>query len=122
MVDRVSARRGSANGFFLTIQTTLVALLAVPGIKRGWIVVAGIILAGAWWLLLRSYRDLANAKWAAIEKIERRMPAQPFIEEWEMLKRDPGTWWRPGYAELGCAERMVPVVFAGLFIVALLTS
>lgn len=122
MADRVSARRGSANGFFLTVQTTLVALLAVPGITRAWIAVAGIILAGAWWLLLRSYRDLASAKWAAIEKLERRLPSQPFIEEWEFLKKDPVRWWRPRYAELGFAERLVPVVFAALFIVTLVAG
>jgi len=119
MADRVSARRGSANGFFLTVQTTLVALLAVPGIQQAWIASAGIILAGAWWLLLRSYRELASAKWAAIEKLERCLPAQPFIDEWELLKKDPVKWWRPRYAELGFAERLVPVVFAAIFIVTL---
>lgn len=33
MADRVSARRATANGFFLTMQTTLLALMSVKGLE-----------------------------------------------------------------------------------------
>jgi len=119
MADRISARRATANGFFLTVQTTLVALLSIPGIQRAWIAAAGIIFAATWWLLLRSYRDLSAAKWGAIQRLEERLPAQPFTEEWETLKKDPVKGWRQRYAELGFVERLVPSVFALLFFVIL---
>jgi hypothetical protein len=120
MADRISARRATANGFFLTVQTTLVALLSVPGIQRDWIAAAGIIFAATWWLLLRSYRDLSTAKWKAIQSLESQLPAQPFTDEWKTLKEDPVKKWRQRYAELGFVERLVPVVFAVLFAVILL--
>jgi len=70
MADRISARRATANGFFLTVQTTLLALMAVKGLDRAWVAAGGIVLAGTWWLLLRSYRDLSSAKWKVIQAIE----------------------------------------------------
>lgn len=120
MADRISARRAGANGFFLTAQSALVALLSVPAIDRRWIAAAGVLLAATWWLLLRSYRQLSAAKWSAIGDLEQRLPAQPFTDEWRELKRDPIKRWRPRYAELGFVERIVPAVFAALFIVILI--
>lgn len=122
MADRISARRATANGFFLTVQTTLVALLSVPGIQRDWIAAAGIIFAGTWWLLLRSYRDLSAAKWMSIQRLEERLPARPFTEEWETLKKDPVKKGGQRYAELGFVERLVPAVFALLFLAILVSG
>jgi hypothetical protein len=116
MADRISARRATANGFFLTVQTSLVALMSVPGIQRSWIAASGTIFAGTWWVLLRSYRDLSAAKWKSIQALEERLPAQPFTEEWETLKKDPVRRWGKRYAELGFVERLVPVIFALLFL------
>lgn len=80
------------------------------------------MIAGAWWLLLRSYRDLSKAKWDVIEKMEKQLPLQPFADEWMSLKQDSVKWWRPRYAEQGLVERLVPIVFALLFVAAMLSS
>jgi hypothetical protein len=85
MADRISARRATANGFFLTVQTTLIALMAVKGLDRDWVAGAGLVLAITWWLLLRSYRDLNGAKWKVIQLIEQHLPLQPFSDEWNSL-------------------------------------
>lgn len=122
MADRVSARRATANGFFLTVQSATVALLSVPSIERRWIAAAGIVFAATWWLLLRSYRQLNAAKWSSIATLESKLPAQPFTEEWAELKRDPIKRWRPRYAELGFVERIVPAVFTALFVVILISG
>src|SRR5262245_25094514 len=79
MADRVSSRRATANSFFLTLQSGLAAGLgvfarvgssSVPAELDPFILTlaatAGILLAGSWWLLLRSYRDLNRAKFAVI--------------------------------------------------------
>ncbi|GGK85391.1 hypothetical protein Sme01_30090 [Sphaerisporangium melleum] len=120
MADRVSARRGTANAFFLTAQTTFVAVvgLTVPDLARSpWVVsvavaVAGILLSAAWWLQLRSYRLLNGAKFQVINEIERRLPVRPYTDEWALLAPRPTAGRRGRYAELGTAERLLPWMFA----------
>src|SRR5947209_3371270 len=87
MADRISARRGTANSFYFTVSSALLATsesLSLP-LAAG----AGVLLAGAWWLQLRSYRTLSAAKWTVIGKLEATLPAQPFVDEWEIVKADP---------------------------------
>jgi hypothetical protein len=122
MADRVSARRGAANTLFLSLQSSTIAVLGfLTAGGRGadrWVLVgicaAGFLMAATWWLQLRSYRDLNRAKFAVINSLEERLPVAPFANEWALLKKDPLPWWRPRYAELGTAERVVPIVFAGV--------
>ncbi|WP_457784557.1 RipA family octameric membrane protein, partial [Streptomyces albidoflavus] len=78
---------------------------------------AGITLSAAWWMQLRSYRDLNTAKFQVINKLEEHLPARIFADEWEALKRDPIPGWRKRYAELGTSERIVPLVFVGAHLI-----
>jgi hypothetical protein len=121
MADRISARRGVANSFFLTINTGLAALLGGSDL-RWYVAVAGIVICVSWWALLKSYRDLNAAKFGVILAMEARLPAQIFGDEWERLKRNaaPATP-RAGarllqYRELGRIERIVPWVFALIYV------
>jgi hypothetical protein len=124
LADRVSARRGTANAFFLTVQTALVAVLSVatPGLARSpwWVslavALAGLTLSASWWLQLRSYRDLNRAKFAVINRLEEQLPVHVFADEWVILKEDRVEGWRGRYAELGAVERIVPAVFAALYL------
>ncbi len=122
MADRVSARRGQANQFYVSLETLIVgvpALLQVSdqgqvlGEGRGNILsLLGIIVAAVWWLQLRSYRDLNKAKFEVITEIEQNhLPIQIFKSEWDKLSSDLVPSWRSRYAELGTVERLVPVVF-----------
>ena len=134
MADRVSARRAAANGFFLALQTGLAAALGAFAVQVDtsgrqrepdtFILVlasvAGLILAGAWFLLLRSYRKLNRAKFAVICKIEEdHFEVRPFVEEWALLKRDDPLKrrLRDRYTELGFIEQAVPAAFAALYLV-----
>jgi hypothetical protein len=131
MADRISGRRGTANGFFLTLHTGLAGFaglaisrpdgaldpdhfgLALTGF-------VGLILCAAWWLLLRSYRLLNTAKFEVINEIEKRFDIRPFSKEWERLKQaDPVSQKKPRYAELSVVERFVPVAFAAVYIALL---
>jgi len=130
MADRISSRRGTANAFFLTLQT---ALVGIAGIVRpsssgsgglievdpfGIVVVSivGLALSGTWWLLLRSYRDLNSAKFKVILAMEKRLEYQPFGEEWRYLKKDPvKKKMMARYAELNVVERVVPLMFAFIY-------
>lgn len=130
MADRVSARRGTANAFFLTLNTALVglaglsgappmadALVTVRGIPVPLLALTGLVLATAWFLLLRSYRDLNEAKFKVINEIEAGFSGHPFTDEWKSLKKDPVKRWRPRYAELGTVEQAVPFAFGVLYVV-----
>ena len=133
MADRVSARRTAANGFFLTLHAAVItavgfsrpAISAMSEADHGGFASlmtasAGLALCAAWWLLLRSYRDLNRAKFKVINDLEKQLPAALFADEWKSLKNDePVRWWRGAYTEQGFVERTVPVVFAVLYLVAI---
>jgi len=130
MADRTSARRLTANTFFVTVNTGLAALLGAHSFQW-YVAVAGMVLCVAWWALLKSYRDLNDAKFnAVINPMEQRLPARIFSDEWAALKREPVkfalnrsaiTQWLGRYWELGVVERVVPVVFALIYLVNLLS-
>ncbi|MFC8716192.1 hypothetical protein [Kitasatospora sp. NPDC057198] len=124
MADRVSARRGTANAFFLSVQTALIAVmgLSFPELAQApwWasaaLSAAGLALSATWWLQLRSYRDLNSAKFAVINGLENGLPVRIFADEWRYLKQDPVPPLRNRYAELGFSERGVPWVFAAIYL------
>jgi hypothetical protein len=130
MADRISSRRGTANGFYFTINSALLA--ASESLSLALASGAGIALAAAWWLQLRSYRNLNAAKWQVIAELESRLPAHPFADEWAILKKDgmeeaalASGWLTRAlqplarYAELSLIEQVVPLVFLILFAVTL---
>lgn len=123
MADRVSARRGQANQFYLSLESLI---LGAPFVLRSLgslshvdsavmttlLAAVGAVVGGTWWLQLRSYRDLNRAKFAVINRLEGRfLHAKIFSDEWESLKKDPLPVWRGRYAELGTIERVVPWIF-----------
>jgi hypothetical protein len=125
MADRISARRGLANSFFLTANTGVVALLAGRDI-RWYLAVAGIALSISWWALLKSYRDLNKAKFQTILAMEDQLPIRMYGNEWDRLQAEPVTSsrcrdliraWARQYRELGRVERIVPWVFTAIYVV-----
>lgn len=122
MADRVSARRGLANQFYLSIQTLILGVPAVfqaigqgesaDPLRSALLAFVGCIISVVWWLQLRSYRDLNTAKFEVINKLESDFfETRVFSDEWAYLKKDPVRKWRPRYAELGTVEQLVPWVF-----------
>ncbi|MCW2623487.1 hypothetical protein [Mycobacterium sp.] len=132
MADRISARRAVANAFFLTVNTTLVAVVGLRPVSPDSVVLsiavcaAGVAVAGCWWLLLRVYRRLNAAKFTVINQIEaEHLPVKPYTDEWvQLMPNDARTGHRAriGKAlhELGGVERTVPVVFGFLYLVLLI--
>jgi len=121
--DRISARRGIANSFFLTANTGIVAILGSQDV-RWYLAAAGIVFAGAWWALLRGYRDLNSAKFEIILAMEERLPVRVYGDEWDRLRREPLRFslrrdarraWLAQYRELGRVERIVPWIFALIY-------
>ncbi|MFC9493451.1 hypothetical protein [Streptomyces sp. NPDC056982] len=126
MADRVSARRGAANSFFLGIQTTLLAgvgLVDSTAHRVSWyaaltIALTGCTLSAFWWLQLRSYQLLNQAKFEVINKLEEQLPAKIYTDEWTSLKqRRRLRQFR--YLELGETERLIPLLLAALHVLLL---
>jgi hypothetical protein len=113
MADRISARRQSANSYFLTINTGLVGLIGYVTTKDTsnylWLMAgAGIALSYLWYRLIRSYRDLNSGKFKVIHFIEKRLPLSPYDAEREAIGRgeDPKLYKPFTHIEAG-----VPWVF-----------
>ena len=128
MADRVSARRGTANTFFVTVNTALLAFLGLAELKTAWPVAAGgVVISLTWALLIKSYRDLNAAKYTVINKAEERLPLKVFYEEWQIVKKEPPESWLPKdwlarlnrYVEFTIVEMVVPLVFAVLYLAVL---
>jgi hypothetical protein len=128
MADRVSARRGIANSFFLTANTGVAALLGNQHV-RWYLPVAGIVFSTTWWALLKSYRDLNAAKFAVILGMEERLPVRVYGDEWDRLRQVPVRFglrrdalraWLGQYRELGRVERIVPWVFVVIYVAEIL--
>jgi hypothetical protein len=131
MADRVSARRAVANAFFLTVNTTLVAVVGLsteqPDSTLRFIAVclAGVAVSVCWWILLRVYHRLNSAKFAVINQMEtEHLPVKPYTDEWsELMPGDEASTRRArlgkAFRELGGVERIVPIVFGLLYIVLL---
>jgi drug/metabolite transporter (DMT)-like permease len=128
MADRVSARRGLANTFFLAINTAVFTALGVFWVHRppgpaGLLIVPWAVLVVqclAWFWILRSYRQLNTAKYAVIGVMEERLPASPYwAAEWAALGRgeDPARYW-----PLSHVEQWIPGLFAAGYTAGLLLA
>ncbi|OKL50458.1 RipA family octameric membrane protein [Boudabousia marimammalium] len=131
MADRISSRRATTNAFFLTLNTTLVAVIglnktpALDPVMAISVCIAGVLVSVCWWFLLRNYRRLNEAKFKVINKIENEhLPVKPFTDEWDQLgQNDPPEDKRSkvlvGLQQLGTVERGIPAVFGGLYLILL---
>lgn len=113
MADRVSARRQTANAYFLTINTALLGFVGYVTIKDSgdylWLLgVVGSILSYLWYRIVVSYRDLNSGKFKVIHEIEKRLPISPYDAEWEAVGRGKDSSL---YKPLTHVEKGVPWVF-----------
>jgi hypothetical protein len=126
MADRISARRGIANAFFLTLNTVVATAIGVfwqhPPKASAWLALAPVLaLLGqclTWFWTLRSYRQLNGAKYAVVGAIERRLPASPYWSaEWTALGRgeNPAQYW-----PLTHVEQWIPLFFAVVYVAGFL--
>lgn len=116
MADRVSARRQTANSYFLSINTALLGFIGyATGKDAGdqlWLLgLVGVVLSYLWYRVIVSYRDLNSGKFKVVHEIEKRLPISPYDAEWEAMGRgkDPSL-----YRPLTHVEKAVPLVFLAL--------
>ena len=124
MADRISSRRATANSYFLSLNSAILAFVGFLGSGANsrylWLLaVAGLALSFLWRTLIVSYRNLNSAKWLVVHQIEKRLPISPYDAEWEAMGR--GNKARL-YLPISHVELGVPLVFAGLHAVVLVTA
>ena len=128
MADRVSARRGTTNSFFLSAQTALVTVAGFNGARAAhrpwWITVSvafgGFLFAAAWYIQLLRYQELNRAKFQVIQEIEKDLPVAPYSREWQLMNTSGGTGRNGRFAGLGAVERRLPLVFAALHVLIMI--
>ncbi|MBL7622670.1 hypothetical protein I7331_26155 [Frankia sp. AgB1.8] len=118
MADRISARRGLANTFYLTLNTAIFALIGgawknLPKAPLDLLIAPLVVLViqcMTWFWLVRSYRQLNAAKYLVVGALEERLPASPYWKaEWVALGEgdDKEVYW-----PLTHIEQWVPPLFA----------
>jgi hypothetical protein len=122
MADRVSARRGLTNTFFLSLNSIIASGVVGAGGRADraplWLLIAGLVIlltqCAAWFTLIRSYRQLNAAKWAVIGAIEERLPIYAYSRgEWGALGNGRD---RRKYPQLTHIEQWVPWIFAASYV------
>jgi hypothetical protein len=121
MADRISSRRATANSYFLSVNSAILAFVGYLASKETgeflWLLaIAGIALCVLWEALITSYRNLNTAKFLVIHKIEKRLPISPYDAEWDAMGRGKNPKL---YRPISHIEQGVPYVFLVLHAVVL---
>ena len=117
MTDRVSQRRGAANTFYITVNAAILTISSWSAENFGFLIYlisfVGVLLCVFWFLTIRSYRQLNNAKFIVIHEIEKELPLNLYSYEWEMLMkgRSLNNYW-----PLSHIEYYVPLAFGVFYI------
>ncbi|HXG74084.1 MAG TPA: hypothetical protein VNK44_04640 [Candidatus Nitrosotenuis sp.] len=121
-IDRLNDRRATANSFFLSISTGLLAALGVLfnvgttlTTNSGWIIIgsiSGILFSYTWMRTVKSYRQLSSGKWKIVTEIEKRLPLSLHETEWKILGEGKN---KSLYKPLTDVEKAVPLIFLGIF-------
>lgn len=119
MADRISNRRATANSYFLSVNSAILAFVGYLTIKESpdylWLLaIAGATLSGFWHALIKSYKNLNTAKFLVIHQIEKRLPISPYDAEWEAMGKgkNPKLYRPISHIELG-----VPFIFIALHVI-----
>lgn len=122
LADRVSQRREGANRLFVSLLTGII-LLCVAFTRFGTgevpldimllaVSFIGAALTVAWYIVIRSYRQLNTGKFKALGELEDKLAYPFFRREWELLEqgKDINRYWK-----LTVVETCLPIVFFIVF-------
>ena len=114
---QVTAWRQTTNGFYLTVNTTLLAvatyLFGSEQLTVQVISLIGIAIAILWRQNIEYHRKLNSSKFQVIHRIEKRLPMEIFRLEHEYFKRE-------NHNDATQIEKKIPVLFAIAYAIILL--
>ena len=125
LADSVSRQLGTANRFYLLVLSGLAVLFSAflqrkNGVPLSGLMIGfglfGMLLAAAWYVVIRSYRQLNSGKFKALHELEQKLAYPFFKREWDILEegKERKTYWR-----LTVVETFVPAIFFVCFTVLL---
>ncbi|MDJ0580114.1 hypothetical protein [Crocosphaera sp.] len=122
MMDRVAARRGKANQFYLSLISALLGILTfftdIEKIISNYKILSllfllfGLILCISWYLNIDSYKQLNYLKFKVIFEMEQKLPFPCYTREWEIEEH-----LSIKYRRLTKIEKYIPIFFASIYIV-----
>lgn len=121
LADSISKQRATANRFCILVLSGLAVLFSTflqrkNGVPLGWLMVGfgvfGMLLASAWYIIIRSFRQLNTSKFKVLHELEEKLAYPFFKREWELLAegKEQKTYWR-----LTVVETFVPIIFGVCF-------
>lgn len=113
MSNSLSDRRASANNFFITINSALVAFFSINTSHTIVSGIMGIILCIVWILTIQNYKKLNAIKFDIINELEAALPASVFKYEWHLAKMRK-------YRLLTWLEMLIPYIFICTYSIAIL--
>jgi len=128
LADSVTRQRGVTNRFYLLLMSGLSVLFSAllqfgNGVPLDLLMVSfgllGSSLSLAWYIHIRSYRQLNTGKFKPLHELEEKLAYPFFKREWELLDEgeNPGKYWK-----LTVVETFVPAVFFVAFKVLLIAG
>lgn len=115
MADSVSQRRDAMNNLFVSLNLALITAVSVIwDIKSIVLLFAGIALCIMWCFFIRNFKQLNVEKYYVINKLENKLPAKPFNEEWQRLTNNKK------YKNGTTLEFSLPVIFIILYLGAII--
>ncbi len=113
--EKISEMRFNSNKFFITINSLIVTLFGIFLDKLSWYVwivpFLGIGIAVLWIRSIKNYSYLNSAKFEVINKIEEKLPLDPYKKEWDILNSNEK------YKTLSSIEKCIPYLFIIAYIV-----
>ena len=111
MANSTSQRRDAMNNLFATLNIALIAATSIVwDLKSIMMAVGGVILCSVWLAFVKYFRQLNEAKFKVINDLEKKLPEQPFSDEWTILKKQKKR------TEGTKLERILPIAFIILYI------
>lgn len=116
--EQNSQRRGAANMYLLAVNTFILSVQGVAGSSLEdkmaiLIAVSGVLVSAIWFSLIHHYKTINRTKFKVIHRLEKKLPAAIFAEEWRKMKSRKGRDFRG----LSLVESFVPVLFGLIYIV-----
>ena len=111
MANSISQRRDAMNNLFATLNIALIAATSIVWDLKSIIMAAGcVILCSVWLAFVKYFRQLNEAKFKVINYLEKKLPEQPFADEWAILKKQKKRM------EGTKLERVLPIAFIMLYV------
>lgn len=124
LANSVTKQRATANRFFILVYSGLAVLFSTflqrkNGVPLGWLLIGfgafGMLLALAWYIAIRSYRQLNSGKFQVLLALEKKLAYPFFKHEWKLLGEGKDS---KRYRKLTDAEARVPLIFGICFLVS----